>query len=68
VIITIRGRDVILLEDPVGPRFTAYSVGGEAGQMGVVLGWHTYAAAFTNRQPSAIGVLTGSGLAVPSGF
>lgn len=66
--IVCRGRDILLLEDPAGPRFSAYVSGGLAGEMSVVLQWHTYTAAFTNRYPSSIGTVTGTGFVVPSGF
>ena len=67
-VVLTRASDQILLEDPLGPRFTAYPVSNEAGQMTVVLGWHHYTAALTNLYPSAIGTVTGTGLVVPSGF
>jgi HK97 family phage major capsid protein len=68
VIVLVRARDVLLLEDPAGPRFNAYPSGVEAGQLTVVLGWHHYTAAITDRYPSAIGTVQGTGLTLPTGF
>ncbi|MGH2902498.1 MAG: phage major capsid protein [Solirubrobacteraceae bacterium] len=62
-VIAVRAKDVLLLEDPVGPRFSAMPATDEAGQLTVVLAWHMYASAFTQRYPSAIGSLMGTGLA-----
>ncbi len=67
-IVLVRASDVILLEDPVGPRFVAYPGSDSAGQLAVVLGWHMYAAVFPQRYPSAIGSVQGTGLVVPAGF
>lgn len=64
----VRAKDVILLEEPAGPRFTAYPSTNAAGQLTVVLQWHAYAAAFTDRYPSGIGSVQGTGLVVPTGF
>ena len=67
-IVTVRARDILLLEDPVGPRLIAQPGTSSAGQMTVVFGWHTYVAALTSRYPSGVGVVTGTGLATPSGW
>jgi HK97 family phage major capsid protein len=68
VAVLVRAADVLLLEDPLGPRFTAYTESNAAGQLSVVLNWRHYASAFTNRYPSGIGSVQGTGLVVPSGF
>jgi len=39
-----------------------------ANTMTVNIGWRVYCSAFVNQYPSNIGVLTGTGLVVPSGF
>lgn len=67
-VVLARTSDSILLEDPLGPRFSAYPASNAAGQMTVVLQWHHYTAALTNLTPSAIGTVNGTGLAVPAGF
>ncbi len=60
-----RTKDTLLLEDPLGPRFTAFPASNLAGELTVVLGWHHYVSAFTNLYPSGIGTLVGTGLAYP---
>ena len=67
-VIALRAADLLLLEDPAGPRFTAYPTADVAGQMSVVLQWHAYTTAISSRYPSAIGHVEGSGLAVQAGF
>lgn len=67
-IVLVRAKDIILLEEPAGPRFTAMMGTDDAGQMTVVLQWHAYVACVTTRYPSGIGSVQGTGLAVPSGF
>lgn len=64
-IVLARCSDVILLEDPLGPRFTAYPTTNEAGELTVVLSWHHYVAALTSLYPSAIGTVAGTGLVYP---
>jgi HK97 family phage major capsid protein len=66
--IVVRARDIILLEEPE-PHFQALvDTAGGAAELTVVLVFHTYAAAFTSRYPSAIGSVTGTGFVVPSGW
>lgn len=67
-LVLARTRDILLLEDPLGPRFSAQPGTNAAGQMTVLLQWHAYTAAYTNLYPSAIGTVQGTGLAVPAGF
>ena len=64
-IVAVRARDVILLEDPTGPHFTAMPGTDDAGQLTVLLAWHQYVAAFTSLYPSGIGTLQGTGLVYP---
>jgi hypothetical protein len=66
--IVCRGRDVILLEEPA-PHFQAIvDSAGAAAELTVFLVYHTYAAAFTNRYPSAIGTVGGTGFVVQTGW
>jgi HK97 family phage major capsid protein len=67
-IVLARTADTLLLEDPLGPRFNAFPVGAEASQLTVVLQWHQYTASIPHLYPSAIGTVTGTGLAVPVGW
>ena len=64
--VVVRPADVILLEE-AAPRFSAF-VETYANQLSVVLQYHRYAAAITNRYPSAIGQVSGTGFIVPTGF
>jgi hypothetical protein len=67
-IVVVRASDLLLLEDPIGPRFSAYLGGSTAGQLTAVLQWHCYTAFVPHRYPSAVGTVQGTGLVVPSGF
>lgn len=67
VVLAVRAADMLLLEDE--PRFTAQVGTSGGGQsLTVFLVAHVYAAAILDRYPSGVGVLTGTGLAVPAGW
>jgi HK97 family phage major capsid protein len=67
-IVVVRAKDLLLLEDPAGPRFSAFLGSATGGQITVVLQWHHYTAVIPNRYPSAIGTVQGTGLVIPAGF
>jgi HK97 family phage major capsid protein len=66
-IVLARTRDILLLEED-RPRFSAMAATSDAGELTVILQFHQYVAAFTNRYPSGIGQVRGTGLTVPAGF
>jgi len=67
VVIALRSQDIILLEST--PKVAAViDANGLAGTLSVALTFHSYAACFTSRYPSAIGVVSGTGLTVPAGW
>jgi hypothetical protein len=63
-----RTSDSILLEDPLGPRFTAMPGANIAGELTVILAWHHYASALTSLYPQSIGTVVGTGLVYPAGY
>jgi hypothetical protein len=65
--IVCRAQDIILLED--APRFNVV-IGAAAGgaEMAAFITCHVYAAVFSQRYPSGIGTVTGSGFVVPEGW
>ena len=67
-IVLARTSDSILLEDPLGPRFTAMPAANVAGELTVILGWHHYTAALTSLYPQAIGTVVGTGLVYPNEY
>ncbi len=67
-IVMARTSDSILLEDPIGPRFTAMPGANIAGELTVILAWHHYTAALTSLYPQSIGTVVGTGLAYPAGY
>jgi HK97 family phage major capsid protein len=68
VIVLARAKDIVLLEDPAGPRFSAMPGSNLAGQLTVILQWHAYVASIPNRYPSSIGTVSGTGLVIPFGW
>ena len=67
-VILTRAADHILLSDPLGPRFSAFTETNAAGQLTVCLQWHTFTGFLSSRYPSGIGYVTGTGLASQSGY
>lgn len=66
-ILAVRARDILLLEDPAGPRLMAFPE-QQGLQMTVTLAWIHYAAAFTHRYPEAIASVQGTGMTIQEGF
>lgn len=67
VILAVRAADQLLLEDT--PKFTVSTdVSGQASALTATITMHTYAAAFLNRYPASIGLLTGTGLTIAAGW
>lgn len=68
VIVLVRAKDIILLEEPAGARYTIYTGTTAAGELAVVINYHAYVGWLPQRYPSAVGTVSGTGLVVPSGF
>ncbi len=65
--LAVRARDILLLEQPGGPRLMAFPE--QFGtQLSVSLTWVAYAALIPHRYPSAIASVQGTGMTIPTGF
>lgn len=64
-IIALRPSDMILLE---GEPQTMVAHEPLSGTLGARIEMHSYAAAFTDRRPAGVSVISGTGLAKPAGF